>query len=118
MEIISEEEKRKQMEETKQSTGFFSRVVRIVVQNPDLVVLFFLVVSVLGVGWCVARFYFGMTTSEVKLYFSDMLEFIGFALIAIASFFGKLYTKQGTISKTLSSVTDKKADISGRSIVE
>ena len=111
------EDQAKVNEETEHKTGLLIRIIRIVKENPDIVILGVLVLAVLALGYSFARFYLGLTVKEIKIEVFDFLEFVAAFIFAVSAFVGKLYVKQGAISKALSGQTEKEADLYGKSII-
>lgn len=103
---------------TEQKTSMIRRLVRIVTNNPDLVVLTVVVMLALLVGYYVSIIKLGLTTDQIKLQIADFIEFVVISVSAIIALIGKLYVKQGEISQSLSKSVGKKSDITGRSISE
>lgn len=112
------EEQQQENIKTEQKTSMIRRLVRIVTQNPDLVVLTVVVMLALLVGYYVSIIKMGLTTDQIKLQIADFIEFTVIAVSAVIALIGKLYVKQGEISQSLSKSVAKKSDITGRSISE
>lgn len=112
------EEQQAENIKTEQKTSMIRRLVRIVTNNPDLVVLTVVVMLALLVGYYVSIIKLGLTTDQIKLQIADFIEFVVISVSAVIALIGKLYVKQGEISQSLSKSVGKKSDITGRSISE
>lgn len=116
-ETISPEKMKKLNEETEYKSGYLMRFIRIVRDNPDLIVLGIIVIVCCAGGYWLAKIQLGMTSEQIKIQVWDFIEFVGIVLVGVSALIGKLFMTQGTITKALSKSAAKEADVQGRTIV-
>lgn len=116
--LLTEEEKKEINKKTEYKSGFLVRFVRIIRDNPDLIVLGIIIVLFCLAGYWIAIIKLGMTTEQIKLRVWDFVEFVGIVLLGVAALVGKLFIAQGTITKNLSKTASKEADLSGNTILK
>ena len=104
-------------EETEHKTGCLIRLMRIIRDNPDLIVLGIVIIAFCLAGFWLAKIKLGMTTEQIKLQVWDFVEFVGIVLVGVGALIGKLFVAQGTITRSLSKSATKEADVSGRTII-
>ena len=114
---MSREEQEQYNKKTARKTGLAIRFFRILRDNPDVVLLLLVVFSAVCAGYFFARFYVGLSLTEMKIGVAEFFEFLFAFIITVSAFIGKLYTKQGIISKTLSGRMEKESTLDGRSII-
>lgn len=115
---LTKEEQSKLNEETEHKTGFFVRVIRIIRDNPDLIVLTIIVLSFLVAGYWLAKIKLGLTTDQIKVQIWDFIEFVGIVLVGISALVGKLFVAPGVITQSLSKSASKEADSGGRTLIK
>lgn len=116
--LLTEEEKKEINKKTEYKSGFLVRFVRIIRDNPDLIVLGIIVLAFCVGGYWLAKIHLGLTTDQIKIQVWDFIEFVGIVLVGISALIGKLFMTQGTITKSLSKSATKEADKYGRTILK
>ncbi len=116
-ETIDKEKIKKLNEETEYKSGYLVRFIRIIRDNPDLIMLGIIVIVCCACGYWLARIQLGMTSEQIKIQVWDFIEFVGIVLLGVTALIGKLFMTQGTITKSLSKSATKDADVSGKTIV-
>lgn len=115
---LTKEEQQELNEQTEHKTGLLVRFIRIIRDNPDLIILSIIVVSFCLAGYWLAKIELGMTTEQIKFQIWDFVEFVGIIIMGAIALIGKLFVAQGSISKGLSKSALKDADSSGRTIIK
>ena len=105
-------------EETEHKTGCLIRLMRIVRDNPDLIVLSIIIIAFCLAGFWLAKIKLGMTTEQIKLQVWDFIEFVGIVVVGVGALIGKLFVAQGSITRSLSKSATKEADVSGRTLIK
>jgi hypothetical protein len=102
--------------ETEYKSGLIIRAIRMIRDNPDLIVLSLIVIACCAFGYWVARIKLGLTTDQIKIQIWDFIEFIGIVLVGVSAVVGKLFMTQGTITRALSGQAKKDADVTGNTM--
>ena len=116
-EPLDKEKLNKLNEQTEYKSGMLIRLVRIIRDNPDLLVLGVIVITFCLAGYWLAKIHFGMTTEQIKVQMWDFIEFTGIVLAGVIAVIGKIFMAQGTITQSLSKSAGKEADASGRTLI-
>lgn len=97
-------------------TGVIVRTIRIIRDNFDIFLFLLCVFLLAGAAWFAARFYLGLTANQIKTEISELIYCLVLVCAGIATGVGKLFAKQGTISKTLSGRIDNNHTVTGQSM--
>ena len=114
---LTKEEQEEANKQTEYKTGALIRLIRIIRDNPDLLVLGIIVLAFCIGGYWLAKIHLGLTTDQIKLQVWDFIEFVGIILVGVGALIGKLFVAQGSITKSLSKSATKEADVSGRTLI-
>jgi hypothetical protein len=117
-ETITKEQQADLNKKNEHKTGLIIRLIRVVRDNPDLIVLGIMVLAFLVAGYWLAKIKLGLTTDQIKVEIWDFIEFVSIVFVGLSALIGKLFMNQGTITKSLSGSASKDADASGRTIVK
>lgn len=106
--------------ETERRSGALIQTIRLLVDNPDLILLICIIVFFTFSGYLFCRIYLGLTHAEIKTATEEVFWLIGFAISGMISTAAKLAVKQGAISQSLSGYVESKMhkarDTYGRSL--
>ena len=115
---LTKEEQQELNEKTEYKSGLLVRFIRIIRDNPDLIILSIIVISFCLAGYWLAKIELGMTTEQIKIQMWDFVEFVGIIIMGAIALIGKLFVAQGSITKSLSKSALKEADASGRTLIK